>query len=232
VLYPASYLPDQAQDGQTHKFLTFCSIKTAWDMRMVTDDGVLWQSLKNGDHDSFQAIYFSHFDSLYSYGLRIAGDRDLVKDCIHDLFVKIWTNKSGLADVTAIRSYLLVSLRSTLFNRLQQMKRVTMAAVHEQHPFDLVFSAESDFIRKEEHLLQSQKLLEALNQLSPRQKEVIYLRYFEELGYEEIAGIMNITVKATYKLTARGLETLRQVLHLPPFLLLMLIGYARAGANS
>ena len=201
-------------------------------MRMVTDDGALWQSLKNGDHDSFQAIYFSHFDSLYSYGLRMASDRDLVKDCIHDLFVKIWTNKSGLADVTAIRSYLLVSLRTTLFNRLQQLKRVTVSEINEHHPFELVFSAESDFIRKEESLLQSQKLLDALNQLSPRQKEVIYLRYYEELGYEEIAGIMNITVKASYKLTARGLETLRRILHLSPFLLLMLMGYVKAGNNA
>ena len=201
-------------------------------MRMVTDDGALWQSLKNGDHDSFQAIYFSHFDSLYSYGLRMTGDRDLVKDCIHDLFVKIWTNKSGLADVTAIRSYLLVSLRTTLFNRLQQLKRVTVSEINEHNPFELVFSAESDFIRKEESLLQSQKLLDALNQLSPRQKEVIYLRYYEELGYEEIAGIMNITVKASYKLTARGLETLRRILHLSPFLLLMLMGYAKAGNNA
>ena len=87
----------------------------------------------------------------------------------------------------------------------------------------MVFSVESDFVDKEVRSVQTQKILAALNQLTPRQKEVIYLRYFEELDYEEIAVIMKITVKATYKLMARGLEALRQVMEVSiPSLLLFL----------
>jgi RNA polymerase sigma factor (sigma-70 family) len=92
----------------------------------------------------------------------------------------------------------------------------------------MVFSVESEFIKKENQSVQTQKLIEALNQLTARQKEVIYLRYFEEMEYEEIAGIMNITVKATYKLTARGLDALRQILDVSPSSLILFLALAKA----
>jgi len=75
--------------------------------------------------------------------------------------------------------------------------------------------------------VQTQKLIDALNQLTPRQKEVIYLRYFEELDYEEIATIMDITIKATYKLRARGLDILRQIMNSSNSSLVVLLALAR-----
>lgn len=193
--------------------LPFAPQKLSAMPEIANDDSALWRSFKEGDKDSFQAIYFQHFAHLYEYGMRLVVNRDLVKDCIHDLFVKLWNNKSNLGDVTAIRAYLLVSLRTIVYNKLQQSNRVVMTEVNDNGPFEMVFSVETEYIKEETRSAQAQQLVEALSQLTPRQKEVIYLRYFEELDYEEVANIMNITVKATYKLTARGLETLRQILN-------------------
>src|SRR5688572_10978871 len=181
-------------------------------MQPESNDFTLWQSFKSGDRTSFQTIYFSHFKNLSEYGMRIIGDKELVQDCVHDLFVKLWNNKANLGNVTVIRSYLLVSLRTTLFNKIKQNNRISVSEFNDGHPFEMVFSVESDFITKETASIQTQKLLDALNELTPRQKEVIYLRYFEEMDYEEIAAIMDVTVKAIYKLTARGMETLRQIM--------------------
>lgn len=159
--------------------------------------------------------------------MRIIGDKELVNDCIHDLFVKLWNNKSNLGTVTAIRSYLMVSLRSTIFNKIKQNSRTAVLAFNDEHPFEMVFSVESDFIAKETSSIQTQKLLDALNELTPRQKEVIYLRYFEEMDYEEIAAVMNITVKATYKLTARSMEALRQIMVITNTSLLLLLAFLK-----
>jgi RNA polymerase sigma factor (sigma-70 family) len=197
-------------------------------MRMATDEPSLWQSFKEGDRNSFQTLYFTYFNSLYEYGVRLTSNRELVQDCIHDLFVKLWNNKSNLGNITAVRSYLLVALKTTVYNKLKQNSRTVATEINDRHPFEMVFSVESDFIKKETRSGQAKKLVEALNQLTARQKEVIYLRYFEEMDYEEIAAIMGITVKATYKLTARGLDTLRQVLNVSNSSLLVLIALARA----
>ena len=192
-------------------------------MEMLSDDTDLWQSFKEGDKDSFKNIYFKYFHNLYEYGMRISGDKEIVKDTIHDLFVKLWNNKSNLGDVTALRAYLLVALRSTLYNNLQKISRKPVEQLSENTPFEMVFSVESDYIKKESALADNQKLKEALELLTPRQKEVIYLRYFEEMEYAEIAAIMNITVKGVYKLTARALETLRQILNISGTSLLLIL---------
>ena len=192
-------------------------------MEMLSDDTDLWQSFKEGDKDSFKNIYFKYFHNLYEYGMRISGDKEIVKDTIHDLFVKLWNNKSNLGDVTALRAYLIVALRSTLYNNLQKISRKPVEQLSENTPFEMVFSVESDYIKKESALADNQKLKEALELLTPRQKEVIYLRYFEEMEYAEIAAIMNITVKGVYKLTARALETLRQILNISGTSLLLIL---------
>lgn len=190
----------------------------------VADNEQLWLSFKNGNQASFQAIYHQHFSPLYEYGARFLTDKDLVKDAIHDLFVKLWSNKSNLGEVSNIRSYLLVSLRSSIFNKAHQNSKVKLTENIEQFPFEMEFSVESKYVAKEAQTKQTQLLLDALNQLSPRQKEVLYLRYFEEMDYDEIAQIMEITVKATYKLTARGIDSLRQIMNLPESNILLLLG--------
>jgi RNA polymerase sigma factor (sigma-70 family) len=181
-------------------------------MEILSDDSVLWQAFKEGDKNSFKIIYFKYFTNLYEYGMRISGDSEIIKDTIHDLFVKLWKNKANLGDVTSLRAYLLVALRRALYNNLQKSSRKPVVEISENAPFEMVFSVESDYIKKESASAQNQKLKNALDSLTPRQKEVIYLRYFEEMDYSDIAPIMNITVKAVYKLTARGLETLRQII--------------------
>jgi RNA polymerase sigma factor (sigma-70 family) len=188
-------------------------------MEILNGDIAIWQSFKSGDKDSFKTIYFTYYSNLYEYGMRIISDKELVKDTIHDLFVKLWNNKLNLGDVTAIKAYLIVSLRSSLYNNLQKKSRKTTVEMTENSPFEVIFSVESDYIKKETSSVQNQKLTDALNLLTPRQKEVIYLRYFQELEYAEIAGIMEITLKGVYKLTARGLETLRQILNISDTLL-------------
>lgn len=188
-------------------------------MEILNDDTAIWRSFKSGDKDSFKTIYFKYYGNLYEYGMRITADKELVKDTIHDLFIKLWNNKANLGDVMAIMPYLLVSLRSALYNSLQKISRKPVVEMKDNSPFEMVFSVESDYIKKETASVQNQQLTDALNLLTPRQKEVIYLRYFEELDYAEIAVIMEITVKAVYKLTARGLETLRQIRNISDTLL-------------
>lgn len=176
------------------------------------DDISIWQSLKEGSETSFRSIYSAHYKCLYEYGFRIVSDEEMVKDCIHDLFVKIWNNKANLGSVKSIRPYLLVSLRSMLYNSIKtnNRRRVINFESETVQNFAMVFSAESDYIRKEEDSQKFQLLINALNQLTSRQKEAIFLRYFANLDYDEISGILEITTKACYKLIARGLAILRE----------------------
>jgi len=181
-------------------------------MNTIADDSLLWQAFKGGNEQAFQQIYSSTFHNLFEYGLRILPDSEMVKDSIHDLFVKIWNNRSNLAEVQKIKPYLLVSLRSLIYNKIEQSNRRPTSSFDgpDNSHFEMAFTVEPEYLTREDKTEQLRLLTMALNQLTPRQKELIYLRYFEELGYEEIAQLLDITVKATYKLMARALTILRE----------------------
>lgn len=197
-------------------------------LHALHNDDTIWQSFKAGDRNCFEQIYQLYFDTLYEYGMRLLSQRDSVEDLIHDLFVKIWLNRSHLGDVTNVKSYLLVSLRGAIYSKTKNKKRsVSVAEFEEVHYFKLNFSVENEYIINEEFSSQRKRLATSMNSLSARQKEVIYLRYFEELGYDEIASIMHISVKATYKLSARALESLRQILHVPHAHLFLVIALGK-----
>ena len=188
---------------------------------------VLFQEMKNGNREAYAQIYQLYFTNLYEYGLRLASEKDLVMDSIHDLFVKIWTKRNDLGVVENLKAYLLVSLRRILNNKLQSGKKTRSVNPEDDLFFELRFSTESQYFKKLEETDRRQRLLQAMDQLSPRQKEMIYLRYFEELGYDEIASVMDITIKGAYKLSARSLESLRDMLSISKTAILILLALVR-----
>lgn len=194
----------------------------------ATTDTTLWEALQQGSQQAFAAIYDRYFQRLYEYGMRLHPDEDIIKDAIQELFIKLWTNKDTLSTSVNPRPYLLVSLRSTIYNRLRPRKNVLVISFdQEQHDFLAHFSAESAYIKKEQLQVQHQRLLNALNQLNARQKEILYLRYFEELDYDSIAAIMNLSVKGAYKLSARALQNMRDILQVSSAVLITLLANLR-----
>lgn len=192
----------------------------------------LWRSFKDGDKKSFHIIYNDHFVHLSNYGLRLTNDRELLEDAIHDLFVKLWNNKSNLADVTSIRSYLLVALRSVILNKIRKSSRLKLYDDADSIPFNMDFSPESEFISREDDTDTIRRLTEGLNKLTIRQKEVLYLRYYAGLNYDEIATVLDISVKATYKLSGRALQALREIITIPVPLFVGIFSFFHHGHQS
>ncbi|MDQ1090558.1 RNA polymerase sigma factor (sigma-70 family) [Siphonobacter sp. SORGH_AS 1065] len=182
---------------------------------MKTEDVDIWNTFLQGNRESFELIYAQHYKALYEYGMRKLGNPEQVRDYIHDLFVKLWTNRSGTSATDNIRYFLLASLRNLILNSSTKKSNLQYVDIEEADDFKIDFNAETEFIRLEQVDAQSRQVIQALNQLSPRQKEVLYLRYFEELEFHEIAFMMSITVKGVYKLNSRAMETLRSILDLP-----------------
>lgn len=191
---------------------------------LTAPDTILWEALQQGNEQAFATIYDRYFERLYEYGMRLHTNDDLVKDAIQTLFIKLWTNKANLSTTVDARPYLFVALRGTIYNRLRPRKNAILVAFdQQQHDFHAHFSSEQVYIKKEQQHAQQQQLLNALNQLNARQKEILYLRYFEELDYEQIAEIMGISVKGAYKLSARALKNMRDILQVSTAILLAML---------
>lgn len=147
-----------------------------------------------------------------------------VKDCIQDLFVKLWMRRSTIGVTDNIKYYLLASLKHLLINTGMQQARTPVDSIDEPGVFTLQFTTQTGGERPGQP---DARLLAALNQLTGRQKEVLYLRYFEEMSYEQIAELMDISVKGIYKLNYRALDALKELMQLPKKDVLLLLAACR-----
>lgn len=195
-------------------------------------DAELWASFRRGDEQAYAALYEQHAAALYQYGVRLVQDEFLVRDALHDLFVRLWTKRAQLAPIDNVRYYLLTGLRNALLDHKRRDQRYQHVSLDddERTPFQLSFSPEAEAFQQQENQAQAARLLAAVEQLSPRQKQVIYLRYYEELEYPQIAELLAINIKGVYKLTARALDALKDIMGVPrPLLLALLLGWRWGG---
>ncbi|WP_293954351.1 MULTISPECIES: RNA polymerase sigma factor [unclassified Sphingobacterium] len=180
-----------------------------------------WNDFIVGDKHAFEQIYRALLPSLYEYGMRRVNDEDYVRDAIQDIFIKFWENRSRLQSISNPKHYLLIALKNSLLNT--QLRDGKLSSFGEKDDFQLTYDVESAYIATEEQRQTAFKLIQALEQLTPKQKEVIFLRYFEELSYEEISVLTNISVKSLYKLNNRAMEALKGIMGMPKQPLLMLL---------
>ncbi len=178
------------------------------------DDDLLWVSFLDGSRSAFQDIYSKYYQSLYSYGMRKLNHAELVRDCIQDLFVTLWTNRANLSRTANVKFYLLASLRNQLIKVSAADSKWQKVEISSTEHFQIQFNPESEYIRKENLSQKAKILIEALDKLTARQKEVLYLRYFEELSYEQIAELLNLSVKGVYKLNYRAIDAMKLLLNL------------------
>ena len=86
-------------------------------------DTALWNLLIQGDQIALKAIYQKYYALLLNYALKYTSDKELIKDCIHDLFVHLYKNRNISVDTVSVRAYLIKSLRNSLINKLVTQQR-------------------------------------------------------------------------------------------------------------
>lgn len=178
------------------------------------NDQYLWTRLCQGDRDAFGEIYSRYFPMLFRYCIRFTADRGLVKDMLQDFFSQLFLQREGLSLPSNLKSYLIVSARRKLFRYLDKAALLP-AKIDESAAslFTLELSPEHALINRQ-HAEQTSKLLQQrIDSLTPRQKEAIYLRFYENLTYDDIAGIMEMKeVKYARTLIYRALAELKELL--------------------
>lgn len=180
-------------------------------------DSILWSQLKAGDKNALEQIYRDHAAALIKYGRKFSADGQLVEDCLQDLFIELWKNREGLGNTDAIRKYLLVSLRRKIIRALGHSRIVGQEP--EEHHFTAVFDIESQWEMEEWDNARRKQLQQALESLSKRQQEVLYLKYFMEMDYAQIGEIMELNYQSARNLAHRALEAIRNLMLLLAWLL-------------
>ncbi len=172
------------------------------------EDIILWDNFRNGDKKAYSRIYELYAQEVFSYGMLFSTNHELVQDCLHDVFVKIYCNREKLSAVDNIKLYLFVAMKNQLFDIFCKDKALYHNETVEP-VFTLELTVEDEFIYREEQQYLTERIQQMLESLTPRQKEVLYYRYIENLSYEEIEKIMQMNYQSILNLIQRSLKKLR-----------------------
>lgn len=172
---------------------------------------MLWQDFLAGEVRAFEKLMSDNFRLLFRYGSKFSKDRELVKDSIQDLFLVLWEKRDNLNPDAAVKPYLMASLRRLMHRQVSSRTWVGGEALQEEDDyFEIEFSVEDDYIRNEATHSRTHHLQQLINALPRRQKEVVYLKFFQELSREQIAEVMGVspqTVSNLLQIAIRHLKT-------------------------
>jgi RNA polymerase sigma factor (sigma-70 family) len=173
----------------------------------------LWNAFRKGDDAAFDCIYKKFAEDLFKYAMHLCGNTETAEDCIHDLFVRIFSRRNTLGETTSIKFYLLRSLR----RELAQASQKKIAAlkndrtIANQYNFLFTQTVETDIIQKENTRSLSKAMLNALNELPKKQREIIYLIFYTGLSYEEVAATLELTIRTVYNQVYNATQRLKEM---------------------
>lgn len=176
-------------------------------------DQSLWEGLQAGNQKAYSSIYEQYVGQLYTYGKKLSLNTSLVEDAIQEVFIELWRYHASLGQVRSIKAYLFTCLRRQI---IRSIKKENILVFNDDYlkedSFELEFSAQELLIQAQDKQAETARIKNALNQLTLRQKEIIYLKFFQELSYEEIGQMMDLSQRSTYNLVSKALAMLKDKL--------------------
>ncbi|HZB12133.1 MAG TPA: sigma-70 family RNA polymerase sigma factor [Chryseolinea sp.] len=175
------------------------------------DDSTLWLSFKKGNDLAFSILYNKYVQRLYNYGMHSCRDKDLVLDCLQELFTLLWDRREKLSEVTCVNYYLFKSFRRLLMNRLSVGRKFLISLNDkDSYAFHFAPSQEDALIEEEWEIERNKKVRNSLHSLTKRQREAVFLKFFNQLSYHEVAAIMDLHVDSVYNLISKSIDVLRK----------------------
>jgi RNA polymerase sigma-70 factor (ECF subfamily) len=172
-------------------------------------DITIWNQLRSGDQQSLLRLYKEYYVGLINFGVKMTDNVELTNDCISQMMLKLWDKRNTLSEVKNVRSYLITCLKNELLIELRKQNKIRSGDIN----FDYVNQHELSY---EEHLIQLQASLDVKNSLSrafsrltKREKQLLELKFFEDLSYDEIAVKCDITKRTAYNIIHEALRTLK-----------------------
>ncbi len=124
-------------------------------------------------------------------------------------FVRIYKNRTQLKKEVNIKFYLFTALKNSLYNTFK--REMVFEKLEEQELYNILdHSDENKALSSLEQESTRKVILQLMNQLTDRQREVIYHRFIEELSMEEIGVLMQMNTQSVQNLIQRSLRKMRE----------------------
>ena len=155
------------------------------------------------DTTGLPELFNAHYRRLLALAVLVSDDRATAEDLVQEAFARL--HGRALDDPERALAY----LRTTILNLSRsRLRRLRTARKHERTDDRVLPSAEEDAILRDGQ----RAVLAALRTLSPRQRQALVLRYWEDMTEVQVAAAMGLSTGAVKSHTSRGMAALRRTL--------------------
>lgn len=167
------------------------------------------QFIGDGNMDALSRIYLHYYDLLFTYGLKHGADKQIVEDSIQNVFMNVIKFRKSIGEVHNLPGYLVSTFRRQLFLDMN-MKKKTMISEHlPEEQFDFFKSQDQDTSDSEQLEQLHVTIQQCVGNLTAKQQEILFLRFENEMTYEDISAMLNISVDSCYKSVYRSIKKIR-----------------------
>ena len=157
--------------------------------------------------ENFIKSYEDYADALFRFAYFRIRNRELARDLVQDCFVRVWDYIATGKEIENFRAFLYRTLRNIIVDETRKKKTVSLDAMRDEG-FDLT----DNFKKTElEFRLDSKNIADRLIALSEDDREIIVMRYINELGPKEIAEILDESENVISVRINRALKKAREI---------------------
>jgi len=167
---------------------------------------VILLKVAEGNENAFRQLFKIYYNQLCGFIMRITESELLTQEIAQDVFMKIWINRSSLANLDCFKAYLFVVARNHAFNCLKQIAR---EKIRKKEWVNTVLHHAVNNAWETDSIDTGQLIDEAVELLPPQQKKVYTLSRREGIRQEQIARELNISLETVKKHMVLALRFLK-----------------------
>lgn len=190
--------------------INHCVFNLLGNLERTADDSALWLAYRNGDNEALGVLAERYYGALRRYGMKFYVDESIVEDCIQDLFLDLWQNRDRISQTPSVKFYLFKAIRHSILGHMRYQQRFTN---EESLDWDTSlpenFNAESLLIERETLNSLVAQMHAHMEALPKREREALYLRYYENMSVADISGLMGVNRQSVSNFLQKGITRIR-----------------------
>jgi RNA polymerase sigma-70 factor (ECF subfamily) len=155
----------------------------------------------------FLEAYETHSDAIFRYCYYRVFDREKAKDFVQETYFRLWKYMVKGTEVENIRALLYKIARNIIIDESKKKKSSSLDQIMEKG-----FSPSQDPRQKTEDYFTGKEIIEIVKSLEEKYRDVIIMKYIEDLSTKEISEALGETENNVYVRICRGIEKVKEIL--------------------
>ena len=173
----------------------------------IENETELIKRLINGKSDAFGILYAKYKKRMIAFALHYVKEREIAEDVFQDAMMIVWERRSLLLPENSLAPLLFVIIRNRLYNLFSKLgKEHELYEVLMNRAIDVDCSTEMELEDHDLNIL----LDDAIEHLTPRQKQVFLMSRKEYKSHAEIAQELSLSVKTVQIHVSDALRTIKE----------------------